>query len=416
MKKVLINAYAVRPNSGSEGGLAWNWISGLASNYEVFVITEGEWRDEIEAVLKKSFNSGNIHFYYIPVSERVRRMCWNQGDYRFYYYYAKWQKKALEIARKITRENRIELIHQLNMIGFREPGYLWKITAIPFVWGPIGGMNMVPLSYLQETSILTRIKYGLKNAVSEWQYRHHPRVRKIIKRADVLIAANKASYDVLTELHPEKKLILLNETGCRADRLVNRLKNDGNEFNILWVGRFIPTKLLTLSLQVIEQLKSLPGLKFHIVGQAFNANETKRYHQLARDMGLDKICKWYGWVSHDAVQELMQQCDVFFFPSVVEGTPHVVLEAIANKLPIVCFDTCGQAEAVNDCVGRKIPLSSPNESVQGFKALLKELYMNRTLLNTLSANCEQRRYELSWDNKVKKMMDIYNQLIVGPIM
>ena len=33
--------------------------------------------------------------------------------------------------------------------------------------------------------------------------------------------------------------------------------------------------------------------------------------------------------------------------------PHVVLEAIANNLPVVCFDTCGQGDAVNDkVVGR----------------------------------------------------------------
>ena len=41
--KIVINAYAVRPNSGSEGGAAWNWISGLSKQHELFVITEGEW-------------------------------------------------------------------------------------------------------------------------------------------------------------------------------------------------------------------------------------------------------------------------------------------------------------------------------------------------------------------------------------
>ncbi len=49
----------------------------------------------------------------------------------------------------------------------------------------------------------------------------------------------------------------------------------------------------------------------------------------------------------------MQKSDVFLFTSVAEGL-HVVLEAIGNNLPVVCFDTCGQGDAVNDKVGKKI--------------------------------------------------------------
>ena len=90
----------------------------------------------------------NLHFYYLPVSEKIRKMCWNQGDWRFYYYYRKWQKRALDLSRKIILENEIDLIHQLNMIGFREPGYLWKITDKPYIWGSIGSANLFPSNYL----------------------------------------------------------------------------------------------------------------------------------------------------------------------------------------------------------------------------------------------------------------------------
>ncbi len=40
--KILINAYAVRPNSGSEGGAAWQWITRLSQKNELYIITEGE--------------------------------------------------------------------------------------------------------------------------------------------------------------------------------------------------------------------------------------------------------------------------------------------------------------------------------------------------------------------------------------
>lgn len=90
MLNILINAYAVAPNWGSEQGMGWNWIINIAKYCKCYVITEGEWRKEIEEALLELPQKDNIKFYYNPVSEKVRKMCWNQGDWRFYYYYHKW--------------------------------------------------------------------------------------------------------------------------------------------------------------------------------------------------------------------------------------------------------------------------------------------------------------------------------------
>ena len=51
VRKILISAYAVSPDRGSEPGLGWNWCVRLAKTCELFIITEGEFRDRIEAVL-----------------------------------------------------------------------------------------------------------------------------------------------------------------------------------------------------------------------------------------------------------------------------------------------------------------------------------------------------------------------------
>lgn len=246
MLKVLINAYACRPDSGSEAGAAWKWITGLAEYHELYVITEGEWRNEIDEVLPVTPFGERIHFYYNPVSERVRKMCWNQGDYRFYFHYAKWQRKTLKIAQAIMRDVHIDLIHQLNMIGFREPGYLWKLKGPAFVWGPVGGMSLVPMQYLEDAPIRLRLKYYAKNAITKLQYRYHPRVRNAIRRADTIIAANQDSYRVLSRLCAGKKVSLINETGCSTDSFTLSHKDNKAHFNILFVGRFIPTKMLDL--------------------------------------------------------------------------------------------------------------------------------------------------------------------------
>lgn len=113
---VLINAYAVSPSWGSEPGVGWNWIINLAQTCDVYVITESEWQDEIAKAVDKLPQKDNIHFYFNPVPQKVRDMCWNQGDWRFYWHYRKWQKRTLLIAKDIIKNHRIDVMHQLNRV------------------------------------------------------------------------------------------------------------------------------------------------------------------------------------------------------------------------------------------------------------------------------------------------------------
>ena len=73
MLNVLINAYAVSPNWGSEQGMGWNWVVNLAKYCNVDVITEGEWRDEIEKAVSALPQRDNLTFHYLPVTDKVLR-------------------------------------------------------------------------------------------------------------------------------------------------------------------------------------------------------------------------------------------------------------------------------------------------------------------------------------------------------
>lgn len=122
-------------------------------------------------------------------------------------------KRTLAIARQIIARHRIDIIHQLNMIGFREPGYLWKISNIPFVWGPVGGMEMMPLAYLEGEPAMQSFKVCLKNSLNNFQRHYQPRLLKVLDRADAIVAATKGVYDFISEYH-QKSVTLTNETGC----------------------------------------------------------------------------------------------------------------------------------------------------------------------------------------------------------
>ena len=410
MLKILINAYACSPNMGSEPGMAWNWVSNLAKFCELYIITEGEFKEKIEDVVPTLEQGKNMHFYYNPVSDEIRKMCWNQGDWRFYKYYKEWQWKTYLIAKDICSKQNIDVLHQLNMIGFREPGYLWKLskeTDIPFVWGPVDAKDKFPVAYLGGASMKTKLFMRLKNFLTVWQLKHSKRVRQAASQASVIFSASSNSKESLKK-YMAIDSPLLNETGCYVQEHPLIDKSQKETFDVLWVGKLDFRKQLGIALQSVA-IADNENIRLHIVG----GGDAEPYKQLANTLGVTDKCIWHGAVSHDEVQSIMQNSDVFFFTSVAEGTPHVVLEAIGNNLPVVCFDTCGQGDAVNENVGRKIELSTPMQSVHEFARVLKELERNRDLLKQMSENCKQRQLELSWEEKAKTMVKWYEKVKIS---
>lgn len=408
MINVLINAYACSPNWGSEPGMAWNWISNLASYCNLYVITEGEWKEEIEEAVLRHPQKEHLHFYYNPVSEKIRKMCWNQGDWRFYWYYRKWQKKTLAIAKQICLEHRIDVLHQLNMIGFREPGYLWKIQDIPFVWGPIGGMELMPIDYLEGATLKQKVVTYLKNYLNDFQTKHSKRVHNAIERADALVAAVKGVKEKI-EFYYHKNVVLINETGCKVKGFCEHIYREDEPLKILWVGKFDFRKQLGIAIHTIAKLADLK-VELHIVGCG-NEADVAYYKRIAESLRVSTMCYWYGMIKNDEVQKIMCTSGLLLFTSIMEGTPHVVLEAISNCLPVLCIDTCGQSATVNDQVGRRIELTSASQSADDFANQIRILYHNKVRLSEMSTACVERQKELSWDNKAIQMVEIYKTTI-----
>ena len=408
MLKVLINAYACSPDMGSEPGMGWNWCVNLAKRCELYIITEGEFRDKIEAEVPTLPQGKSMHFYYNPVSEEIRRMCWNQGDWRFYRYYRRWQKSTADIARRICKDEKIDILHQLNMIGFREPGYLWQVsreTGIPFVWGPVDAKESFPMSYANGASLKTKLFLHLKNIITKCQLRHGRRVREAAKIASLLLSASSNSVSSFKKFMAIDSP-LMNETGTYPLNESKEKIDDKQTFDILWVGKMDFRKQLSLAIRSVAAANH-QDIRLHIVG----GGDTRSYLHEAETMGLADSCIVHGSVTHDEVLKLMRTSDLFLFTSVAEGTPHVVLEAIGCRLPVLCFDTCGQGDCVTDNVGIKIPLSNPQQSEKEFAEKIEYLYSHREVLAKMQANCVERAEELSWENKSVKMVEHYYKIV-----
>lgn len=411
MLKILINAYACSPGMGSEPGMAWNWVKNLAKFCELYIITEGEFREKIEAVVPTLEQGSNMHFYYNPVSDEIRKMCWNQGDWRFYKYYRQWQWKTYLMAKDICEKEKIDVLHQLNMIGFREPGYLWKLSkenGVPFVWGPIGGLKQFPTAYLKGSGLKMQLFMRLKNFLNIWQLKHEKRVDEALKTAKLLISSIPDSYRALKK-YKGLESIVIPETGCFLSEDISTSRFDTEEFHIMWVGKFDFRKQLPLALQAVALAKN-PKLKLDVYGSG-SVGQVEMAKRMGEELGISQQVIWYGNQKNDVVMEAMRKAQLFFFTSVNEDTSTVVLEAVSNRLPVVCFDACGMSAVIDASVGRKIALSQPSQSAHDFARILNELEGNRALLKQLSENCRQRQMELSWEVKARKVVEEYKRIV-----
>jgi hypothetical protein len=108
-----------------------------------------------------------------------------------YYYrlYRQWHEKAYDLAKRLAAEVRFDLAHQINMTGYREPGFLWKLD-LPFVWGPVGGTANVPLRFASVLGPGPFCYHLAKTVVNKIQLRYHPRVRQALRRVDGFVTSN----------------------------------------------------------------------------------------------------------------------------------------------------------------------------------------------------------------------------------
>ena len=427
MLNILIDAYAIAPNWGSEQGMGWNWVSNLARFCNLHIITEGEWKKEIDAAINAALENNmgkdvnptgltkaqavNMHFYYLPVSEEVREMCWNQGTWKFYFYYEEWERRALRKAKEIIEAQshinggKIDIVHKLNMICYREPSYLWKIKNIPFVWGPVGGFGYYPLAFLQHVGYKEKLKVVIKNLLIWATFRFQPRVRKAMKAASIVVSAYNENARETMRVY-DKPYLQINETGAHINLESKPHLSDDHVFKIMWVGKFDHRKQLGIAIHTMALLKEYPNIHMDVLGSGYK-EDVKQYSKMIDELNLKETVHLLGKVPNVETRERMQQADLLLFTSVDDATSTVVPEAIGAGLPVICHDMMGFGDLVDEEIGRKIKVINPEQSAIAFAHLIEELEADREEVRRLSRNCIKRQYEISWEANAKKMVEQY---------
>lgn len=417
--RVLVSAYAVSPVRGSEPGMGWNICTRLARHHDVTVLCSPEvppkaedFRAEIEEHLRTNGEIPGLTFHFVtpPVlSHLLQRESRLLRRTLYYAGYRSWQRAAFKAARELHARRPFDVVHQLNITGYREPGYLWNLP-VPFVWGPVGGAANVPTPFLEMMGRGERLFYALRNVANAVQRRTLTRCRKAARRASHVWVVGEANRRLLEDTWgtPAEPMLEVGGEAHQAGRI--RTYHPARPLRLVWSGQHIGRKALPLLLRALQAMGPAPAVHVTVLGEG---PETASWKSAAEALGVAGMLRWAGHLSRaDALRE-MAAADAFVSTSVLEETSLVVLEALSLGLPVICHDACGMGAAVTPGCGIKVPMRTPESSVAGFAAAIRELAHDGDTVGRLSAGALLRAEELSWDRKARQIADTYERVVAA---
>lgn len=170
----------------------------------------------------------------------------------------------------------------------------------------------------------------------------YPVERFMSRFTDVLVTINEEDYNRAKKFaHCKVEYVPgvgidLNKFTCAKDRVAKRTELDllEGDFALLSVGDLIPRKNQAV---IIETLTQLPdSVKLFVCGEGIERENLGL--QIAR-LGLNRRVRLLGF--RPDMAEIMAACDTLVFPSVHEGLPVSVMEAMASGLPVVASSIRG---------------------------------------------------------------------------
>ena len=187
-----------------------------------------------------------------------------------------------------------------------------------------------------------------------------------------------------------------------TDSNLRGLLVNGHERPIVFTpARLHPQKGHTYLLEAAAQI---PDALFVLAGDGPDRDSIK---QLVRRLGLEARVRFLG--QRQDIPQLLASCDLFVLPSLYEGLPISVLEAMAAGKPVIATATGGTDEAVvNGSTGILVP---PGNSTE-LAAAIRRLLTDRGLAAQFGAAGRSRAKQMfSSDSMVCGVTRVYDELI-----
>ncbi len=229
--------------------------------------------------------------------------------------------------------------------------------------------------------------------------------RKIFKKSAYTVSLGGRLTPILTNILPKDRIaVLANATNVPQGAMCKPKPGAKEPIELFFVARFARNKGIHILMQAIEELNSDghgADFRFRLAGKGPLYEEyTQKYHY--------NNVAFLGFVTDEQLHESYKNADAFLFPTLFEGMPTVVLEAMTHHLPVIVSDTGATSELVDHKNGYLIEAGSVEQlkhALLQFWALSSE---EKTKLS--QASFERVRKQFSWSAVAEKHLHLFEML------
>jgi glycosyltransferase involved in cell wall biosynthesis len=234
----------------------------------------------------------------------------------------------------------------------------------------------------------------------DWKPGHEARLDAEIERADVVLVGSTYAADSFVREGIDRARMRVVPYGvdlrtfsCDADAAPRR----AGRFEVVYAGQLTQRKGLAYTLRGYRRFaRADSGLT--LVGAVVGS-----------DLPLRPYADLFTHVPHQtrsALAATFRASDVFVFPTLVEGMPLVVLEAMACGLPVIVTAN-GPADLVRDGVEGYVIPERDDEAVTD---RLDRLYRQPELRAEMGRRAALRAREFGWDAYARRVSDVLRSL------
>lgn len=263
---------------------------------------------------------------------------------------------------KIIRKNNINLmLSQCPLIGGFIATFISKTTKIPL---------MVEIHGMEYFRVLdsNKIHNKIISKMIRYSFRHANKVRSLSKKMT----------DMLLERNVNANIVEIpNRVNCNLFNLPKKDNSLNKKIKVVSVGRFVWEKGYEIAIKAILELQQKYDIELTLIGGGPLLEE---YKEIAKD---NKNFTFITWVQQEELLPILNQSDIYIQPSISEGMPRTILEAMAMKLPVIVSDVGAISGIVNHKVNGM--LIEPG-NIQSLENAIEELILNLQLRTSIANN------------------------------
>ena len=231
-------------------------------------------------------------------------------------------------------------------------------------------------------------------------------LKQTLKNADAVISLTDDMKKKIEKFYNREIFVIPNGIdlnifeGLSKEDLRKKLGLIKSEKIILYVGTLRPIKGLTYLIEAVKNINE-KNKRLLLVGYG---KERKHLENLVKKLKIENIVTFLGKVPNKDVFEYMVASDVLVLPSLSEGFPNVILEAMASGLPIIATKVGEIPKIVNNEVnGFLVDPKNPKQICE----MLLLLFRDEKLREKISDNNRIEAKKYSWESVINELENVY---------